>query len=216
MTCMSSTVAIDLAKDVFELAFADAQGRVVERKRLSRKAFARGMEQRPPLRVLMEACGGAHYWGRRFQRQGCEVRLLPARDVRAYVRGNKTDRNDAAGLLEADRCGDIADVPLKMPEQQGVQALHRLREHLKGERTAPIKTWRAIARPAASVGLVGATAAGPQQGRVCAGQQAGAAAMGDGAPRQGLRPAACQPTSHDCLNSIFNHVRRCRKRSRSW
>ena len=56
----ASTVAIDLAKEVFELAFADAQGRIIERKRLSRRAFIRSLETRPPLRVLMEACGGAH------------------------------------------------------------------------------------------------------------------------------------------------------------
>lgn len=142
----ASTVAIDLAKEVFELAFADARGRVIERKRLSRKAFARVMEQRPPLRLLMEACGSAHYWGRRFQRQGHTVRLIPARDVRPYVRGNKTDRNDVAGILEADRCGDIAEVPLKTPEQQGVQALHRLREHLKGERTATLNLLRGVLR----------------------------------------------------------------------
>lgn len=142
----ANTVAIDLAKEVFELAFADAQGRVLGRKRLSRKAFARVMEQRPPARVLMEACGSAHYWGRRFERQGHEVRLLPARDVRPYVRGNKTDRHDVAGILEADRCGDIASVPVKTPEQQGIQALHRLREHLKGERTATINLLRGILR----------------------------------------------------------------------
>lgn len=142
----ATTVAIDLAKEIFELAFADAQGRVIERKRLSRKGFVRVMEQRPPLRVLMEACGSAHDWGRRFARQGHTVRLLPARDVRPYVRGNKTDRHDAAGLLEADRCGDIASVPVKTPEQQGVQSLHRLREHLKGERTATFNLLRGILR----------------------------------------------------------------------
>ena len=112
------TVAIDLAKDVFELAFADERGRVVERKRLSRRTLARTLEQRPPLRVLMEACGSAHYWARRFQRQGHAVRLLPARDVRPYVRGNKTDRNDVAGILEADRCGDIAGVPVGLSHTQ--------------------------------------------------------------------------------------------------
>ncbi|KAF1688610.1 IS110 family transposase [Pseudoxanthomonas koreensis] len=140
------TVAIDLAKDVFELAFADERGQVVERKRLSRRTFARALEQRPPLRVLMEACGSAHYWARRFQGQGHAVRLLPARDVRPYVRGNKTDRNDVAGILEADRCGDIAGVPVKTPEQQGIQALHRLREHLKAERTATINLLRGVLR----------------------------------------------------------------------
>ncbi len=142
----ASTVAIDLAKEVFELAFTDAQGRVLERERLSRKAFARVMEQRPPMRVLMEVCGSAHYWGRRFQRQGHAVRLIPARDVRPYVRGNKTDRHDVAGMLEADRCADIASVPVKTPEQQGIQALHRLREHLKGERTATLNLLRGVLR----------------------------------------------------------------------
>lgn len=142
----ASTVAIDLAKEVFELAFADDRGRVVERKRLSRRAFARALEQRPPLRVLMEACGSAHYWARRFQRLGHAVRLLPARDVRPYVRGNKTDRNDVAGILEADRCGNIAGVPVKTPEQQGIQALHRLREHLKAERTATTNLLRGVLR----------------------------------------------------------------------
>ena len=142
----ASTVAIDLAKEVFELAFADAQGRIIERKRLSRRAFIRSLETRPPLRVLMEACGGAHCWARRFQRQGHAVRLLPARDVRPYVRGNKTDRNDVAGILEADRCAGIAPVPVKTPEQQGIQALHRLREHLKAERTATLNLLRGVLR----------------------------------------------------------------------
>ena len=118
----ATTVAVDLAKEVFELAFADADGRVVERKRLTRRAFARVFEQRPPLRIVMEACGSAHYWARRFMQQGHSVRLLPASDVRPYVRGNKTDRNDAAGILEADRCAAIADVPVKTPEQQGIQS----------------------------------------------------------------------------------------------
>ena len=117
----ATTVAVDLAKNVFELAFADAQGRIIERKRLSRSAFTRCLTNRPPLRVLMEACGSAHHWARVFQAQGHQVRLLPARDVRPYVRGNKTDRADAAGILEADRCGQIASVAIKTPEQQGVK-----------------------------------------------------------------------------------------------
>lgn len=142
----ASTVAIDLAKEVFELAFADAQGRVLERKRLLRKAFIRVMDQRPPMRVLMEACGSAHYWGRRFERQGHAVRLIPARDVRPYVRGNKTDRHDVAGMLEADRCAGIRTVPVKTPEQQGIQAQHRLREHLKAERTATLNLLRGVLR----------------------------------------------------------------------
>ena len=142
----ATTVAVDLAKEVFELAFADGHGHVVERKRLTRRVFSRAFVQRPPLRIVMEACGSAHYWARQFQRQGHAVRLLPAGDVRPYVRGNKTDRNDASGILEADRCGDIASVPVKTPEQQAVQAQHRLREHLKAERTATINLLRGVLR----------------------------------------------------------------------
>lgn len=142
----ATTVAIDLAKDVFELGFADAGNRMLERKRLLRRAFAHCLENRPPLRVIMEACGSAHYWGRRFEALGHQVLLYPPRDVRPYVRRNKTDRTDVAGMLEADRCADIRSVPLKTPEQQGVQALHRIREQLKSQRTATINLMRGVLR----------------------------------------------------------------------
>jgi len=142
----ATTVAIDLAKDVFELAFADAEHRIVQRRRLSRRAFAQALSNTGPLRVVMEACSSAHYWARRFTAQGHAVRLLPARDVRPYVRRNKTDRTDAAGLLEADRCAQIDSVPIKSVEQQGVQALHRIREQLKSQRTATINLTRGVLR----------------------------------------------------------------------
>lgn len=142
----ATTVAIDLAKEVFELAFADPAGHILERKRLTRRAFSRAMENRAPLTVVMEACGSAHYWGRRFQAQGHAVRLLPPRDVRPYVRRNKTDRADAAGMIEAARCAQIAEVPVKSPRQQGLQALHRVREQLKAQRTAAINLVRGLLR----------------------------------------------------------------------
>ena len=142
----ATTVAIDLAKDVFELAFADGTGRILERKRLSRRAFAKALHNRPPMAVVMEACGSAHYWARRFQAQGHAVRLLPARDVRPYVRRNKTDRADAAGLLEAARCGQIDAVAVKTPRQQGLQGLHRVREQFKAQRTATINLVRGLLR----------------------------------------------------------------------
>ena len=142
----ATTVAIDLAKDVFELAFADARGRIVERKRLSRNAFSRCLINRPPLRVVMEACGSAHHWARVFHAQGHTVRLLPARAVKPYVQGNKTDRADAAGILEADRCGQIAPVAIKTSEQQGVQGQHRVRERLKAQRTSLLNLMRGVLR----------------------------------------------------------------------
>lgn len=142
----ATTVAVDLAKDVFELAFADAAGRIIARKRLSRSAFGRVFENLPPVRVLMEACGSAHYWARRIQRLGHRVELLPAHDVRPYVRRNKTDRTDVAGMLEAGRCEAVHPVPIKTPIQQGVQGMHRVREHHKATRTATINLLRGLLR----------------------------------------------------------------------
>lgn len=155
------TVAVDLSKEVFELAFADAQHRIVERKRLSRNTFSKCLVNRPPLRVVMEACGSAHYWGRLFQAQGHTVRLLPARDVRPYVRGNKTDRADAAGILEADRCGQICEVAIKTPVQQGVQSQHRVREKLKSQRTSLLNLLRGVLREFGIVIPMGATKVKP-------------------------------------------------------
>lgn len=157
----ATTVAVDLAKDVFELALADQDHRLIARKRLSRAAFARCLDNAPPCTVLMEACGSAHYWGRRFAAQGHAPRLLPPRDVRPYVRRNKTDRTDAAGLLEADRCADVHPVPIKSAEQQGIQALHRIREQLKAQRTATLNLLRGVLREFGITAPVGAAKVPP-------------------------------------------------------
>jgi transposase len=123
----STTVAVDLAKNVFELAVADSEGKIGERLRLNRARFSSFFVHRAPCRVLMEACGSAHYWARRIGEHGHAVQLLPAQYVRQYVRRNKTDRADAAALIEAARCTAIRTVPPKSLEQQQVLVLHRLR-----------------------------------------------------------------------------------------
>jgi transposase len=92
---------VDLSKNVFELAVADEQWRVVERARLSRNQFERWFANREVATVVMEACGSAHHWGRWLTGMGIVVKLLPARYVRAYVKRNKTDAADAAALLQA-------------------------------------------------------------------------------------------------------------------
>jgi len=97
---VATTVAIDPAKGVFELAFADASGRIVARKRLKRGPFAHCLENRASLRIVMEACGSAHAWARQFVRLGHEVIPLAAQRARSYVLRNKTDPADTAGLLQ--------------------------------------------------------------------------------------------------------------------
>jgi transposase len=102
----ATTVAVDLAKSVFQVAVADEHWRVVETQRLTRSQFERWFLNREVGLVIMEACGSAHHWGRWLNALGIEVRLLPAQYIRAYVRRNKTDAADAAALLEAARASD--------------------------------------------------------------------------------------------------------------
>lgn len=80
----ATTVAVDLAKSVFELAVADGQWRIVDRARLTRGQFERWFANREVGLVAMEACGTSHHWGRWLNERGIAVKLLPAKYVRAY------------------------------------------------------------------------------------------------------------------------------------
>jgi transposase len=141
-----TTVAIDLAKDVFELAAADENGRIVERRRLTRCMLERHFEGLRGIHVVMEACGTAHYWARKFSAVGLRVSLLPPHYVRPYVRRNKTDSADATALLEASRASDITPVQVKSTVQQGLQGLHRVRSAWRATRTARINMMRGLCR----------------------------------------------------------------------
>jgi transposase len=167
----ATTVAVDLAKNVFELAVADAHWRVVERHRLSRGQFQRWFANRAVGLVVMEACGSAHYWGRWLTSLGIEVRLLPPRYVRPYVKRNKTDAADAAALLEALRCADIAPVRIKSVEQQALQALHRTRSLWMATRTARINALRGFCREFGITIVAGSRVGLEQIGRVVADPQ---------------------------------------------
>jgi transposase len=142
----ATTVAVDLAKSVFEVAVADQNWKVVDRARLSRPQFERWFHNRAVRLVVMEACGSAHFWARQLQGLGIEVKLLPPKYVRAYVKRNKTDAADAAALLEAARCADIVPVRVKSVEQQALQSLHRVRSAWMATRTSRINGLRGFCR----------------------------------------------------------------------
>jgi transposase len=125
------TIAVDLAKDVFEIAVANRAWKIVERKRLTRARFERFWQTRQPCAVVMEACGTAHHWARQLIALGFEVRLLPAHEVRRFRGRNKTDRTDCEALLDAARSPRIKAVGVKSPDQQQILALHRVREQWK-------------------------------------------------------------------------------------
>jgi Transposase len=139
-------IAVDVAKSVLEIAVSDRPGHVVRRERQPRAQFLEFFANHPAATVFMEACGSAHFWGRRILDLGHRVILLPPRHVRPYIRGNKTDRTDAKGILEASRNEDIHPVPVKTVAQQVLTSLHRMRSAWMTERTARLNTLRGQGR----------------------------------------------------------------------
>jgi transposase len=145
-TAAITTIAIDLAKEVFQLALADASWHVVRSLRLKRAEFLAFWANQAVVHVVMEACGSAHHFGRWLSAMGHRVTLLPAQYVRPYVRRNKTDKADCAALLEALRASDIKPVPIKTEYQQMIQLMHRTRQQWQHDRTARINLARGMLR----------------------------------------------------------------------
>lgn len=131
-----TTVGLDLAKNVFHVVYLDRHGREVSKKMLRRNQVLGWFANLPPCLVGMEACAGSHYWARELQALGHEVRLIPAQHVKAYVRGQKNDYNDARAIAEALGRPGMRFVPPKSQAQQDIQALHRLRSGVVDDRTA--------------------------------------------------------------------------------
>jgi len=134
-----TTIAVDLSKSVFEVA-VERQGRICQRKRLSRRQLAAFLSECAETMVLMETCGSSHYWGRKAQGFGHTVRLLPAQHVKPYRIGQKTDRRDAEAILKARRDERIVPVPVKTVEQQTISSLHRIRAALMKTQIARLNT----------------------------------------------------------------------------
>src|SRR5262245_4291584 len=132
------TVAIDLAKKVLHLVGVDTTGKMLWRKRLTRHALMPVIAQLPPVRIGIEACGGAHDWARRFREHGHEVKRMAPQFVKPFVKSNKNDMRDAEAIAEAVTRPTMRFVPPKDIAQQDLPALHRVRERRIGERTALI------------------------------------------------------------------------------
>ena len=130
------TVGMDIAKSVCHVIGLDDKEREVTKKMLKRPQVLSWFANLPPCLIGIEACAGAHEWARRLQAMGHEVRLIPPQYVKAYLRGNKNDYNDARAIAEAVLRPGMRFVAIKTVEQQDIQALHRLRAAAIGERTA--------------------------------------------------------------------------------
>ena len=140
----ATTYGVDTAKNVMQVHWVDAQTGQIGRKKLSRAKFSEFFAQIKPSRAAMEACGGSHHWARTLGALGHQVELLPAGQVRAFVRGNKDDAADARAIWLAAQQSDIRRVPIKSCEQQAVLSLHRMRSHWVCVRTATINALRGL------------------------------------------------------------------------
>lgn len=137
-------VGIDLAKNVFQVHGVDERGKAVLKKQLKRHQVLAFFANLPPCLVGMEACGGAHFWGRRLQAQGHTVRLMAPQFVKPYVKGNKHDAADAEAICEAVSRPSMRFVPIKNIEQQAVLSLHRDRQGFVRARTAQANQIRGL------------------------------------------------------------------------
>ena len=144
MEISKTIVGVDTAKRVFHLYWVDIETGEEMNVRLSRKKFLRHFANHVSCVVAMEACGGSQHWARQLQGLGHEVRILPATMVRAFVRGNKNDAHDARAIWMAVQQPGLRTVAVKTEEQQGVLALHRMREQLVKFRTAQINGLRGL------------------------------------------------------------------------
>jgi transposase len=138
-----TTIGLDIAKNVFQVHGIDAAEKVVVRKQLRRSQVLKFFASLPPCLVGMEACATAHYWARELTKLGHEVRLMPAKDVKAYVKRNKNDAADAEAICEAVRRPTMRFVRAKSAEQQGRLMQHRTRDLLLRQQTQVINALRA-------------------------------------------------------------------------
>lgn len=130
-------LAVDLAKDVFQLYGIDAQGKQVVEKRIKgREKFAEFVTKLGPCELVMEACGGANFWARKFADMGYQVMLISPQYVKPYVQRNKNDYRDVRGIMEASHWSGISFVTPKTVEQQDIQSLLRIRKNYLDMRTA--------------------------------------------------------------------------------
>lgn len=136
-------IGVDLAKNVFQLHGATADGSVVFRKKLTRVQFHKFMSAHPTCLVAMEACGSAHYWAREMARMGHDPRLIAPRYVKPFVKRHKNDTADAEAIVEAALRPTMRFVDPKTPEQQAGAVLFRTRAQFVRQRTEAINALRA-------------------------------------------------------------------------
>lgn len=129
-------LAVDLAKDVFQLYGVDSNGhKVLEKRITSREKFSEFVAKLSPCEIVMEACGSSNYWARKFISYGSDVKLISPQYVKPYIQRNKNDFRDSKGIMEASFWQGMPYVKPKTEEQQDMQSLLRIRNNYLEMRT---------------------------------------------------------------------------------
>jgi transposase len=139
-----ATMGIDIGKNSFHVIGLDRRGAIVLRQKWSRGQVDARLANMSPCLIGMEACVGAHHLSRKLQAHGHDARLMPAKYVRPYSKGQKNDYRDAEAIAEAVQRPTMKFVATKTADQLDLQALHRVRERLVGQRTGIINQIRAF------------------------------------------------------------------------
>jgi transposase len=137
-------IGIDIGKNSFHVVGLDQRGAIVLRQKWSRGQVNARFANMPPCLIGMEACVGAHHLSRELKAFGHDARLMPARYVRPYSKGQKNDFRDAETIAEAVQRPTMKFVATKTADQLDLQALHRVRERLVSQRTGIINQIRAL------------------------------------------------------------------------
>lgn len=139
-----AVLGIDIAKNVFQLHGVDADGQVVLRRRVMRDQLLQVTEAIPPWLIGIEACTGAFHWQRHFEAQGHTVKIIAPQYVKPFVKGQKSDGNDARAICIVVQKPHMRFVPKKSIIQQDIQGLHRARQRLVNHRVALISQMRGL------------------------------------------------------------------------
>lgn len=138
------SVGIDLGKTTFHLVALGAAGKVILRKKFTRKHLLAFTANMPTSLIGLEACSGAHFLGRALREQRHDVRLIAGQFVKPFVKSNKNDFVDAEAIAEAVERKNMRFVPIKTDDQRDLQSIHRVRDRLISRRTAVINQIRAF------------------------------------------------------------------------
>ena len=139
-----SVIGIDIAKNVFHICGVDERGAILFKRKLRRGQVLNVMQMYSCCAVRMEACGGAHYWGRELIKLGFEVKLIAPQFVKPFIKSNKNDEADAEAICEASQRPTMRFCEVKSVAQQEIQHLHRLRERAIINQTALTNELRGI------------------------------------------------------------------------